>query len=96
MDPGGEETWRAESFDAHAAGYLRATLGDGDGAKAAREKAEEKAEEEASASRSEAKTEFLEPEPALDRPTRVVCVVGLAHCNGVLSRLADADVEAYR
>jgi hypothetical protein len=30
------------------------------------------------------------------KTTRVVCVVGLAHCNGVLSRLATADVEAYR
>jgi hypothetical protein len=30
------------------------------------------------------------------RPVRVVCVVGLAHCNGVLSRLENADVETYR
>ena len=30
------------------------------------------------------------------KTTRVVCVVGLAHCNGVLSRLATADIEAYR
>ena len=27
---------------------------------------------------------------------RIVCVVGLAHCNGVLSRLAAANVEEAR
>ena len=28
-----------------------------------------------------------------DEPMRVVCVVGLAHCNGVVDRLAAMDME---
>ena len=31
-----------------------------------------------------------------DEPVRVVCVVGLAHCNGVVDRLAAMDVERWR
>ena len=91
---GGEETRRAEAFDARAAGYLRATLSDAtrDGVKDQRSAAKAA---KAPTSRADAET-FVEPARAKPtKPTRVVCVVGLAHCNGVLSRLADANVEAY-
>ena len=31
-----------------------------------------------------------------DEPVRVVCVVGLAHCNGVVDRLSAMELERWR
>ena len=37
-----------------------------------------------------------EEEEEDDAPVRCVCVVGLAHCNGLAARLARADLDAWR
>ena len=89
-DPGGFFP-RVASVTAHPAGYLcaRTTTGcDGDGG-------EEVAavEEEIAAARVE---RGMSTEPRTDEPVRVVCVVGLAHCNGVVDRLAAMDIERWR
>ena len=104
---GGEETRRAERFEAHPAGYLRATLAenasDSETTKQSIDAKKEARETSSAAAAAAAETVVGPRGPPADsaasrasRPVRVVCVVGLAHCNGVLSRLADANVEAYR
>ena len=104
---GGEETRRAERFEAHPAGYLRATLAenasDSETTKQSIDAKKEARETSSAAAAAAAETVVGPRGPPADsaasrasRPVRVVCVVGLAHCNGVLSRLAGANVEAYR
>ena len=89
------------------AGYPRATLAenasDSQTTKQSLDAKKEARETSSSAAAASAETVVGPRGPPADsaasrasRPVRVVCVVGLAHCNGVLSRLADANVEAYR
>jgi hypothetical protein len=102
---GGEETRRAERFEAHPAGYLRATLAENESDSETTKQTPDAKKEARDTSAAAAAAEIVvgpRGPPAdsaasrASRPVRVVCVVGLAHCNGVLSRLADANVEAYR
>lgn len=102
---GGEETRRAERFEAHPAGYLRATLAENESDSETTKQTPDGKKEARDTSAAAAAAEIVvgpRGPPAnsaasrASRPVRVVCVVGLAHCNGVLSRLADANVEAYR
>ena len=88
---GSEETRRAERFDASPAGYLRATLTERIDATAKHDSDVETAVAETAVAETAAREAREKP----TRPTRVVCVVGLAHCNGVVSRLADANIESY-
>ena len=88
---GSEETRRAERFDASPAGYLRATLTERIDATAKHDSDAETAVAETAVAETAAREAREKP----TRPTRVVCVVGLAHCNGVVSRLADANIESY-
>ena len=89
-DPGGFFP-RVASVTAHPAGYLcaRTTTGrERDGGEEVAAVAEEIA-----AARVERGTST---ERRTDEPVRVVCVVGLAHCNGVVDRLAAMDMERWR
>ena len=80
------------SVTAHPAGYLCAqtstdrTGGGGEG--------EDVVEEETAAAAAWEWGESTERQT--DEPVRVVCVVGLAHCNGVVDRLSAAELERWR
>ena len=89
-EPGGFVP-RVASVTAHPAGYLcaRTTTGRDGGGEEEKEEKEEK-EEETASSRGES------TERQTDEPVRVVCVVGLAHCNGVVDRLSAMDLERWR
>ena len=64
-----------------------------DGARARRRREVAAVAEEIAAARVERGTST---DRQTDEPVRVVCVVGLAHCNGVVDRLAAMDVERWR
>jgi hypothetical protein len=92
---GSEETRRAERFDASPAGYLRATLTESIETTAKHDSDAETAVAETAVAEIAVAETAREAREKPTRPTRVVCVVGLAHCNGVVSRLADANIESY-
>ena len=74
------------SVAAHPAGYLCAQTTSG-------RNGEDVVEEETAA----AAWEWGEStERQTDEPVRVVCVVGLAHCNGVVDRLSAMELERWR
>jgi len=90
-EPGGFVP-RVASVTAHPAGYLCAqTTGTGHDGGGEEEKEEKEEKEEETAALSGESTERQ-----TDEPVRVVCVVGLAHCNGVVDRLSAMDLERWR
>jgi hypothetical protein len=91
---GDDDARRSEKlhFRAHPAGYLEARVFAED------EDPEDPAGD--SYSRWGPSAHFERPwgeeEEDDDVPVRCVCVVGLAHCNGLAARLARADLDAWR